>query len=104
MIFYTTDRDGITEINPSERKLREILRSLDEDRSEHGEVWLTHTESNWQATVFSNGTIHLENETLHEPTRELRGTGFAKALEIWEMLSRGNTEAILKQPWNLLDE
>lgn len=104
MTFYTTDRDGITEINPSDLTLREILRSLQEDRSEHGEVWMTHSESNWQVTVFSNGTIHLENESLGEETRELRGTSFETALRLWKTLASGNTGKLLKEPWKFVDE
>ncbi len=104
MSYFTTDRDGVTELNPPEKTLREILRSLDEDRDDHAEVWLTHGETHWTLTVFTSGAVQLHNDMLDEPTREMLGVNFKKALELWLALARGDIAAVKRQPWSLLDE
>lgn len=104
MSFHTTDRDGITELNPPEKTLREILRSLEDDREDHAEVWLTHAGTGWTLTIFSTGTIQMHNDLLDEPTRELNGVDYRKALELWLMLSRGDVALLKRQPWRRLDE
>lgn len=101
MTFYTTDRDGITEINPPPFKLKQVLQSLLEDRDDHGEVWLTHTNSGWQATVFANGTIHLESEKGEEPVRELKGASLDTAFSVWQSLSSGEIDQLKARPWSI---
>lgn len=101
MNYYTTDRDGVTELDPPPYRLRDVLRSLQEDRPEHAEVWLTHAASGWQATVFANGTIHLENDGLDEPVRELKAATPETALSIWQALASGQIEELKNRPWSL---
>lgn len=104
MSFHTTDRDGITELNPPEQKLREILRTLNDDREDHAEVWLTHSESGWTLTAFSTGVLHFHNDLLDEPLRQLIGIDFKKALELWQALAQGRIATLKQQPWKCIDE
>ena len=104
MSFHTTDRDGITELNPPEPKLREILRSLMDEREDHAEVWLTHSESGWTLTVFRSYVVQWHNDRIDEPTRELSGLDFNKALELWLMLAKGYIADLNRQPWTYIDE
>lgn len=104
MSFHTTDRDGVTELNPPEATLRRILYSLQDDRDDNAEVWISDGASGWTLTMFSTGTMHWHNDMMDEPTRELRGIDFKKALELWLALSRGDIVGLKREKWTIIDE
>jgi len=106
-LYHTTDFHGISELNPSAEKMRELLNSLDDldaDEAEHPDVSLVHTPSGWALSVYPKGVVTLEN--LDEPDdmpRFMSGISRNVALELWLELARGRIDHINSQPW-LRDE
>lgn len=99
--FHTTNRDGLTELNPAPARLRAILRSLRDLDADPAapEVWLSHHASGWTLSVFPGGLLRLESDTAREPIRELRGANLDRALELWLWLADGEVERVLEAPW-----
>lgn len=85
--------------------MREILRSLGDDDADDSapDVWLTHLDTGWTLAVFPSGLLQLESDNKKEPVREM-SADFERALELWEMLARGEIERLLKAPWRKLDD
>ncbi|MEN8735376.1 MAG: hypothetical protein ABF329_11225 [Lentimonas sp.] len=84
-LYHTTDAQGITEINPSEARMRELLDELDDlepDEAEHPDVSLIHDGSGWILTVYQRGIISLENlEDSDESPRYQKGINRQTALQ-----------------------
>jgi hypothetical protein len=106
-LFHTTDGQGITELNPSAEKMRELLESLDEaeaNEAEHPDVTLVHDPSAWSLAVYPSGIVTLENlNDADELPRFMTGVTRNQALKLWLELSRGEIQKINSHPW-LRDE
>lgn len=106
-LYHTTDAEGISELNPTAEKMRELLDSLDAadaNEAEHPDVSLVHDTSGWSLSVFPSGVITFEN--LDEPDDApsfMSGVTRNKALELWLELSRGRIDHVNSHPW-LRDE
>lgn len=106
-LYHTTDSDGISELNPTAEKMRELLDSLDDldaDEAEHPDVSLVHDPSGWALSVYPSGVITFEN--LDEPDdmpRFMSAISRNEVLELWLELSRGRIDHVNSRPW-LRDE
>lgn len=99
MSYYTTDADGITELNPPPNHFKRLLRqTIGSELSIH-EVWLAHTESGWTINVFPSGLLIAEN--LLEPGRyfEKGPVTIDEAVRLWSLLAEGKIVPILKSGW-----
>lgn len=105
MSYHTTDLHGITEINPPETLMRDILASLEtDDTGDHPEVWLTHLESGWCLTALPGGTLLLDNDTHDDTPRRLRGLSLRQTLDLWKLLAAGHIRELLRHPWQNPDD
>lgn len=103
MSFHTTDRDGITELNPSVEKMQEILETLQDDIPENPDVWLTH-DSGWSVSFFPSGLAILENEELEAESKQLTDVSSDKALQLWQLLAQGKIDTLLEGNWEELED
>ncbi|MDQ8205881.1 hypothetical protein SH580_15470 [Coraliomargarita algicola] len=106
-LYHTTDADGISELNPSIDKMRELLDSLDArdaDEAEHPDVSLIHDHSGWSLSVYPSGVVTFENlDEVDDAPRFMSGITRNQALEMWLELSRGKIQQVNSRPW-LRDE
>ena len=106
-LYHTTDMDGISELNPDDTRMQELIAQLDLpdfEEAEHPDLSLTHDPSGWALTLYPSGIVTYENldDDDHQP-RFMTGILRAKALHLWKALARGDIEGLLKLPW-LRDE
>jgi len=106
-LYHTTDADGISELNPSAERMRELLDSLDTGNAndaEHPDVALIHDRSGWSLSVYPSGVVTLENfNEADDMPRFMSGITRKQALELWLELSRGKIQQVNSRPW-LRDE
>jgi hypothetical protein len=106
-LYHSTDVNGITELNPTAEKMRELLDSLDARdayEAEHPDVSLVHDASGWSLSVFPSGVVTLDNLNEDDDIpRFMSGVTRNQALELWLELSRGKIQQINSRPW-LRDE
>jgi len=100
-MYHTTDREGLTEINPGEERLREILDSVDDEEGDASspEVWLSHMESGWMISVYPGKLLRLENTLRPEIERELKAASAEDILDLWELLATGQIDLVLRERW-----
>lgn len=102
-LYHTTDADGISEICPNSRRMREIIAQLDDSESsasEHPDISLIHDESGWSLSLFPSGIALWENlDQGDADTRYIQNVSREKALDLWIKLSRGELDAIEGEPW-----
>ena len=102
-LFHTTDIDGISELNPTADKMRELLDSLkspEAAEAEHPDVSLVHDASGWSISVYPSGIVTLDN--LDEPDdapRFMSGLTRNQALELWLELSKGEIQQLTARAW-----
>lgn len=106
-LYHTTDTDGISELNPTVEKMRDLLNSLDDKESEeaeHPDVTLVHDSSGWSLSVYPSGIVTFENLDQDDvPPRFMSGISRNQALQLWLELSRGQIQQVNSHPW-LRDE
>ena len=102
-LYHTTDHHGISELNPSTEKMRELLNSLakeSEEEEEHPDISLVHDPSGWSIGVYPSGIITLENLDDAEGTiRYMKNLPLNQVHKLWMKLSRGEITYINNQPW-----
>lgn len=106
-LFHTTDIDGISELNPTAKKMRELLDSLNQasaHEAEHPDVSLIHDPSGWALSVYPSGVVTFENlDESDDIPRFMSGVTRNQALTLWLELSRGEIQQVNSRPW-LRDE
>ena len=106
-LYHTTDSEGISELNPTAEKMRQLLNSLDTHdakEAEHPDVSLIHDASGWVLSVYPSGVVTFENlDEADDMPRYMNGVTRNQALELWLTLSRGKIQQIKSRPW-LRDE
>jgi hypothetical protein len=100
MSYYIVDRmgGGDDRDDPSVDRMRFHLNSLDPEDEEHGSVTLVHRESDWGLEYFGDRLI-LQNTSIAGSQRHLVGVSAENALKLWQTLSRGEIEEVMKEPW-----
>lgn len=99
MAFHARGRWGGSEFNPPIERLREFLKELDSEDSEHPDVSLTH-ETGWCLSLFSSGLLVWENlEYAGDNSRHMNGVSRDKVLALWLKLAEGDLVAIEAEPW-----
>lgn len=99
MSFLVYHRNGVCERDPSLSifpTLLDELQAQPEDR-EHAAVSVTH-ESEWTLGLQADGYVAFENVEDGEP-RHMRDVPRARLLEMMEALSRGDLDALEREPW-----
>jgi hypothetical protein len=102
-LYHTTDANGITEINPCEARMSELIDEFDDldlDAVEHPDLSLIHDTSGWIITLYPKGIASLENlADSDEGPRHMRGVNRKKALQLWQQLAAGDIDTVRSQPW-----
>ena len=102
-LYHTTDAHGITEICPSEERMRELIDELDDLNPKevpHPDVSLIHDHSGWMLTVYPKNIISLDNlEQKDEAPQFMRRVNRARALVLWSLLAQGQVDAINELDW-----
>ncbi len=102
-LYHTTDIDGVSEMNPSEARMRSIIALLDEagvEEAEHPDIALVHDASGWSMSLFASGIVTFENlDDDDESPRYLTQVSRSEALQLWLELSQGNINSLLKRDW-----
>jgi len=83
---------------PSLDQMRALLESLAVGDPEHPEVSLTH-ESEWCIGVFPSGLVVFENLETDEGPFHIPAVARDRALELWQMLAAGRTQALRGLQW-----
>ena len=106
-LYHTTDADGISELNPTAEKMRDLLDCLDTVdayEAEYPDVSLVHDPSGWSLSVYPSGIVTFENlDQPDDAPRFMSGVSRNQALELWLELSRGEIRQVNSRPW-LRDE
>jgi hypothetical protein len=106
-LYHTTDADGISELNPTAEKMRDLLDCLDTAdayEAEYPDVSLVHDPSGWSLSVYPSGIVTFENlDQPDDAPRFMSGVSRNQALELWLELSRGEIRQVNSRPW-LRDE
>jgi hypothetical protein len=106
-LYHTTDADGISELNPTVEKMRDLLDGLDTAdayEAEYPDVSLVHDPSGWSLSVYPSGIVTFENlDQPDDAPRFMSGVSRKQALELWLELSRGEIRQVNSRPW-LRDE
>ncbi|MGJ8653298.1 MAG: hypothetical protein ACSHX8_08490 [Opitutaceae bacterium] len=104
-LYHTTDANGITEINPCETRMSELIDELDDinpDEVDHPDVSLIHDTSGWMITLYPKGIVSLENfEDADEVPRHMKAINRKKALKLWMELAQGDIESVTSHPWTV---
>ncbi len=105
-MYHTTDREGLTEINPPEERLREMLASVEDEEGDAAspEVWLTHMESGWMLSVYPGRLLRLENTLRPEPELEMQASSDDDILDLWELLGTGQIELVMRERWKVRED
>ena len=102
-LYHSTDADGVSILNPDTRQMRALLESLDDpdvQEQDHPDVSLIHDPSGWVVTVYSGGTVTLENlNEADEPPRYMRHVSQQDCLNMWLDLSRGRITPLQARAW-----
>jgi hypothetical protein len=95
--------DGISEINPDTKRMRELLEELvdaDSGHAPHPDVSLIHDTSGWALTVYASGVVTFENlDESDDPPRYLSDIPRREALAMWVELSKGQIDQVNSRPW-----
>ena len=95
--FYLTDRDGLTQLEPSTSAQRDVLFELMHDPVAIGDVWLAQVETGWAINVFPSGLAQLE--VPGQPLREIGPLRLLDLLGLWGALAKGDLATLRAQPW-----
>src|SRR4051794_1954422 len=103
MSYYIVDRMGggaaQDRADPPIAQMIEHLDSLDPNDQEHPSVCLVHRESGWGIEVFESGLLVLENTSIRNSQKHIRGANREKTLSLWKTLASGDIEAVMSEPW-----
>jgi|TARA_B110000093_G_scaffold73760_1_gene80148 hypothetical protein len=106
-LYHTTDMDGISELNPDEARMEQLIAQLDMpdfEEADHPDLSLVHDPSGWTLTLYARGIVTYENlEDDDDQPLFMTGIARAKALQLWKSLARGDIDALNQLPW-LRDE
>ena len=106
-LYHTTDHLRVSELNPSIKKMRALLDSLDEGsvaEADHPDISLVHDPSGWSLSVYPSGIVTLENlDDVRETTRYMKDVSRNQTHKLWIKLSCGEIAYVKNLPW-ILDE
>ena len=102
-LYHSTDMYGVSELNPNEATLREILARLDTPdaaEADHPDVSLIHDASGWTLSVFPSGVVTFENlDNADASPLYMSDINRDQALNMWLQLARGEIAALNALPW-----
>lgn len=78
--------------------MREVLRELGTEDSEHPDAWLEH-DTGWSLVVDENGKVVWENCDTGISPRHMLNVPQEQALNLWLKLSQGEIQRIEEEPW-----
>ena len=102
-LYHTTDMDGVSELNPNESRMEQLIAQLempDFEEADHPDLSLVHDTSGWVLTLYPSGIVTYENlDDDDDQPRFMTGILKAKALQLWKSLARGDIDALNQLPW-----
>ncbi len=102
-LYHTTDMDGVSELNPNEARMEQLIAQLempDFEEADHPDISLVHDTSGWVLTLYPSGIVTYENlDDDDDQPRFMTGILKAKALQLWKSLARGDIDALNQLPW-----
>lgn len=104
MKWYSTDLDGVTEVDPDAAARRALLEEAERHGAEaaYPEVFLGA--AGWGTISYRAGGVLLwERETDGEEW-VLRGCSLSEAAAVWEQLVAGDGAALERHAWESLEE
>jgi hypothetical protein len=100
MSFFVYHRYGASERDPAPSIFPALLDELEErlDDEEHTSVSVIH-ETDWALGFHRGGYVTFENVEQDSEARHMRGISRERAVELMQALSRGDLDAIEREPW-----
>lgn len=102
-LYHTTDMDGVSELNPDEARMEQLIAQLDMPdfkEADHPDLSLIHDPSGWVLTLYPAGIVTYENlDDADDHPRFMTGIFKAKALQLWKSLARGEIDSLKQLPW-----
>ncbi|HAV13945.1 MAG TPA: hypothetical protein DCX06_10710 [Opitutae bacterium] len=106
-LYHTTDAHGVTEICPSEARMRELIDELDDlepGEVEHPDVSLIHDHSGWMLSIHPKNIVSIDNlDQKDNAPRFMKNINRQRALIFWSLLAQGSLDKILELPWQSAD-
>lgn len=102
-LYHTTDMDGVSELNPDDARMKELIAQLDMpdfEEADHPDLSLVHDPSGWTLTLYPRGIVTYENlNDDDDQPRFMTGILKTKALQLWKLLARGDIDSLKLLPW-----
>lgn len=102
-LYHTTDTNGVSDVNPTDAKLKRLIASLDSpeiEDADYPDISLVHDASGWCITLFPSGVATFENlEDEDTLPRYLPETSRKVAFELWKDLAAGNIQKLKANQW-----
>ena len=102
-LYHTTDMDGVSELNPNEARMEQLIAQLempDFEEADHPDLSLVHDTSGWVLTFYPSSIVTYENlDDDDDRPRFMAGILKAKALQLWKSLARGDIDSLKQLPW-----
>ena len=102
-LYHTTDMDGVSELNPNEARMEQLIAQLempDFEEADHPDLSLVHDTSGWVLTLYPSGIVTYENlDDDDDRPRFMAGILKAKALQLWKSLASGDIDSLKQLPW-----
>lgn len=99
MPYYTTDSDGVTEINPTREQYARLLRETLTDPAAIADVWMGDIESGWTVHAYPSGLVQAENPGRPNLALEQGPLAYEPLLQLWDTLASADITSLLDQPW-----
>jgi hypothetical protein len=98
MSYHVVKRWGDSVDEPNEQQMREALRELDMEDTEHPDCWLTRDDG-LTLSVSEGGRVCYDDLSGSAKPRHINGVSREKALEMWRQLIAGDFAALEREPW-----
>ena len=105
-LYHSTDRDGITIVRPSTQAMQAVLEQLNEENNaeaDYPEVCLMNDSLGWSLLVYPSAIVSLEIDQAADEVQYIQLDHFRDALKLWELLAKGDTQALEQIPWRAND-
>jgi hypothetical protein len=99
-MFSAIHWDGSSDKPTTRESLSDLFDELRIADQEHGDVAVVHEDSGWTISVHRDGRVVLENLS-DGGERHMIPVSKERVLQLWELLIKGDVDALLREPWEL---